>query len=74
MKSDLNRYIDLQYLAVTTLVRNKDKLVKLMRSVSAGSFDVTGFPVSAISTSAVAARADISCGVIPVATATADPA
>lgn len=34
MKTDLSRYIDLQYLAVTTLVRNKDKLVKLMRSVS----------------------------------------
>jgi len=34
MKADLTRYVDLQYLAVTTLVRNKDKLVKLMRGVS----------------------------------------
>ena len=34
MKTDLGRYVDLQFLAVTTLVRNKDKLVKLMRSVS----------------------------------------
>jgi uncharacterized membrane protein YheB (UPF0754 family) len=34
MKKDLTRYVDLQFLAVTTLVRNKDKLVKLMRSVS----------------------------------------
>ena len=34
MKSDLGRYVDLQFLAVTTLVRNKDKLVKLMRGVS----------------------------------------
>lgn len=34
MKSDLSRYVDLQFLAVTTLVRNKEKLVKLMRSVS----------------------------------------
>jgi uncharacterized membrane protein YheB (UPF0754 family) len=34
MKADLSRYVDLQFLAVTTLVRNKDKLVKLMRSVS----------------------------------------
>lgn len=34
MKADLNRYIDLQFLAVTTLVRNKEKLVKLIRSVS----------------------------------------
>jgi uncharacterized membrane protein YheB (UPF0754 family) len=34
MKSDLARYVDLQFLAVTTLVRNKEKLVKLMRSVS----------------------------------------
>ena len=34
MKSDLSRYVDLQFLAVTTLVRNKDKLVKLMRGVS----------------------------------------
>ena len=34
MKADLPRYVDLQFLAVTTLVRNKDKLVKLMRSVS----------------------------------------
>ena len=34
MKADLGRYVDLQFLAVTTLVRNKEKLVKLMRSVS----------------------------------------
>lgn len=34
MKTDLSRYVDLQFLAVTTLVRNKEKLVKLMRSVS----------------------------------------
>jgi len=34
MKSDLGRYVDLQFLAVTTLVRNKEKLVKLMRGVS----------------------------------------
>ena len=34
MKADLSRFVDLQFLAVTTLVRNKDKLVKLMRAVS----------------------------------------
>ncbi len=34
MKADLGRYVDLQFLAVTTLVRNKEKLVKLMRAVS----------------------------------------
>ena len=34
MKTDLSRYVDLQFLAVTTLVRNKEKLVKLMRGVS----------------------------------------
>jgi uncharacterized membrane protein YheB (UPF0754 family) len=34
MKGDLSRYVDLQFLAVTTLVRNKDKLVKLMRGVT----------------------------------------
>ena len=34
MKADLPRYVDLQFLAVTTLVRNKEKLVKLMRAVS----------------------------------------
>jgi uncharacterized membrane protein YheB (UPF0754 family) len=34
MKADLSRYVDLQFLAVTTLVRSKEKLVKLMRSVS----------------------------------------
>jgi uncharacterized membrane protein YheB (UPF0754 family) len=33
MKSDLPRYVDVQFLAVTTLVRNKDKLVKLMRGL-----------------------------------------
>lgn len=35
VKSDLSRYLDVQFLAVTTLVRNKDKLVKLMRGVTA---------------------------------------
>lgn len=34
MKSDLSRYVDIQFLAVTTLVRNKDKLNKLMRSMA----------------------------------------
>lgn len=34
MKTDLSRYVDLQYLSVNSLVRNKEKLVKLMRSVS----------------------------------------
>ena len=34
MKADLNRYVDIQFLSVTTLVRNKDKLVKLMRGLS----------------------------------------
>ena len=34
IKSDLPRYLDIQFLAVTTLVRNKEKLVKLIRSVS----------------------------------------
>lgn len=34
MKSDLTRYVDLQFLAITTLVLNKDKLVKLMRGLS----------------------------------------
>jgi uncharacterized membrane protein YheB (UPF0754 family) len=34
MKADLSRYVDLQFLAVTTLVRNKDKLNKLMRGLS----------------------------------------
>jgi uncharacterized membrane protein YheB (UPF0754 family) len=34
MRSDLGRYLDLQFLAVTTLVRNKEKLVKLMRGVT----------------------------------------
>jgi uncharacterized membrane protein YheB (UPF0754 family) len=34
MRSDLNRYVDLQFLAVTTLVRNKDKLVRLMRGMT----------------------------------------
>lgn len=33
IKSDLPRYLDVQFLAVTTLVRNKEKLVKLMRGV-----------------------------------------
>ncbi|WP_223163786.1 DUF445 domain-containing protein [Nocardioides humilatus] len=34
MKADLNRYVDVQFLAVTTLIRNKDKLNDLMRSLS----------------------------------------
>ena len=34
MKADLDRYVDIQFLSVTTLVRNKDKLVKLMRGLS----------------------------------------
>ncbi len=34
MKADLPRYLDLHFMAVTTLVRNKEKLVKLMRSVT----------------------------------------
>jgi uncharacterized membrane protein YheB (UPF0754 family) len=34
MRQDLSRYIDLQYLAVTTLVRNKAKLNDLMKAVS----------------------------------------
>lgn len=34
MKADLSRYVDLQFLAVTTLVRNKEKLVKLFRGMT----------------------------------------
>ncbi|MUL67086.1 hypothetical protein BOO86_21615 [Mycobacterium sp. CBMA 234] len=34
MKANMGRYIDLPYLAVTTLVRNKTKLNKLMRTVT----------------------------------------
>lgn len=34
MKADLNRYVDIQFLAVTTLIRNKEKLNDLMRSLS----------------------------------------
>lgn len=34
MRADLSRYVDVQFLAVTTLIRNKDKLNKLMRSLS----------------------------------------
>ena len=34
MRSDLGRFVDLQFLAVTTLVRNKEKLNKLMRGLS----------------------------------------
>src|SRR6201998_1549844 len=37
MKADLTRYVDLQFLAVTTLVRNKEKLVKRMRAVGDGA-------------------------------------
>lgn len=33
MRADLNRFVDIQFLAVTTLVRNKDKLNKLMRGL-----------------------------------------
>jgi uncharacterized membrane protein YheB (UPF0754 family) len=33
MRADLSRFVDVQYLAVTTLVRNKDKLNKLMRGM-----------------------------------------
>ncbi|MGJ6126658.1 DUF445 domain-containing protein [Mycolicibacterium sp. Y3] len=33
MRADLPRYIDVQYLAITTLVKNKDKLNKLMRGL-----------------------------------------
>jgi uncharacterized membrane protein YheB (UPF0754 family) len=34
MRADLSRYVDVQFLAVTTLIRNKDKLNNLMRSMS----------------------------------------
>jgi len=34
MRTDLSRYVDVQFLAVTTLVRNKDKLVRLMRGMT----------------------------------------
>lgn len=34
MRNDLSRYVDVQFLAVTTLIRNKDKLNDLMRSLS----------------------------------------
>ncbi len=34
LRSDLSRYVDVQFLAVTTLVRNKDKLNRLMRGLS----------------------------------------
>jgi uncharacterized membrane protein YheB (UPF0754 family) len=34
MRSDLPRYLDLHFMAVTALVKNKEKLVKLMRSVT----------------------------------------
>jgi uncharacterized membrane protein YheB (UPF0754 family) len=37
MKADLNRYVDLQFLAVTTLVLNKEKLNKLMRGMTVKS-------------------------------------
>lgn len=33
MRADLPRFVDVQFLAVTTLVRNKDKLNKLMRGM-----------------------------------------
>lgn len=34
ISSDLSRYLDFQFIAVTTLVRNKVKLVRLMRTVA----------------------------------------
>ncbi|MUL64193.1 hypothetical protein BOO86_06935 [Mycobacterium sp. CBMA 234] len=34
MEADLSRFVDLQFLSVTTLVRNKEKLNKLMRGLS----------------------------------------
>ena len=34
MRADLSRFVDLQFLAVTTLVRNKEKLNKLMRGMT----------------------------------------
>ncbi|MEZ0577406.1 DUF445 domain-containing protein [Nocardioides sp. MH1] len=34
MRGDLSRYVDIQFLAVVTLIRNKDKLNDLMRSLS----------------------------------------
>jgi len=37
LRSDLSRYVDVQFLAVTTLVRNKDKLNRLMRGLSTKS-------------------------------------
>lgn len=33
MRADLGRYVDIQFLAVTTLIRNKEKLNALMRSM-----------------------------------------
>lgn len=37
LRADLSRYVDVQFLAVTTLVRNKDKLNALMRGLSGES-------------------------------------
>jgi uncharacterized membrane protein YheB (UPF0754 family) len=37
LRHDLSRYVDVQFLAVTTLVRNKDKLNRLMRGLSVKS-------------------------------------
>jgi uncharacterized membrane protein YheB (UPF0754 family) len=37
LRHDLSRYVDIQFLAVTTLVRNKDKLNRLMRGLSVKS-------------------------------------
>lgn len=34
MQADLSRFVDLQFLSVTTLVRNKEKLNKLMRGMT----------------------------------------
>ena len=33
MRADLSRFVDIQFLAITTLVRNKEKLNKLMRGL-----------------------------------------
>ncbi|WP_183097317.1 hypothetical protein [Nocardioides pelophilus] len=40
IRSDLRRYVDVQFLAVTTQIRNKDKLNDLLRSLST---DATAF-------------------------------
>ncbi len=40
LRGDLSRYVDVQFLAVTVLIKNKDKLNNLMRSLSS---DAMGF-------------------------------